>query len=731
MTGHGVLLEAGARILTNRGIDVVMHLERHGVRVKNMLGEQETIRYDHLAVAAITDSSVQAVHISVEPWWSSLDSATHTDALFRLEVVLEILTGYREGHVQLAQPGEPFFPFGSGYGKSLHQRTRTMAEQLSFERRVDRVITRRVRDGELQTDRVSESTVRLWVKAWQRDGLRGLVDGRKTKGKQGFDTLDPRFVQLADEELAPFDGGVSKVNLSEIERRIQVRLKQDGVTDIHLPQRLVQEYLSNRYSALGDTTRAHRSNSHRGQSSRSSYPAVHPGHCAIDVTRADNLVWDEVQERVYSVEIISVLSISSRLVAALRVVPRSANGVEVGLALYDAMRPFSMLVEGTTIDDFRWCGIPASLDFGENPVHPRRLGAAKTNRSLQGQHISPGISLMSLRADNGSIFLSAHLRALLKEWEIDLMPSRGSRPMDNSYVERWHETLQRAYQQIPGFKGRAVFERGRWVGVHADQPLLTATELQQHLHRFIALDYHRSRHRGLILPDRTQAHLSPLEMFDALMDATGRILVPQHPDLIYQFLPIRWLTPGHVGVEYKGLSYDAAILDGLRNVRVGTFRAQDGKVPFHYDPRDVTRIWHRSRDDGRIHEIPWRGAHLVHAPLTDVVRDRAIALIKERGGNNVLSARNVRLQIVEEITELTGGRNTEDWKAQMSAARLRFEQSRIDHDEAAEAGRLIEDQQAHAQSLPRIPRKPPPGTAPAAEGIDFDTPWPDFDEEAL
>ena len=75
MTGHGVLLEAGALILTNRGVDVVMHLERHGVRVKNMLGEQETIRYDHLVVAAITDSGVQAVHISVEPWWSSLDSA--------------------------------------------------------------------------------------------------------------------------------------------------------------------------------------------------------------------------------------------------------------------------------------------------------------------------------------------------------------------------------------------------------------------------------------------------------------------------------------------------------------------------------------------------------------------------------------------------------------------------------------------------------------------------------
>jgi putative transposase len=727
---RAVELHAGARILTNHGLLLVMHLERHGARVQDALGVMSSIFYDAVIAAQVGDGAVQAVHSSLEPWWSGLTVDTRANALFRQEVVLEVLTGYRDGHPELAYDGEPFFPFGTGYGTSIRQRCDAMAEQVSFERSVDRAVMRRVREAELVTGRMARQSIQRWVTAWRHEGLRGLVDGRKTKGKQGFEILDPRFLRIADEEFAAFDGGISAVNQEEIERRIRVRLKQEGITDAHLPQRLTQEYLSNRHTALGRTTRAHRSNAQRAVSSRSSYSVTHPSHLAIDVTRADNLVWDEVQERVYSVEIISLISVSTRVILACRVVPRSANGVEVGLALYDAMRPFSMLVEDTTIEDFRWSGIPASLDFSGNPFHTGRQQVVKAQRALKGVHHLPGVIPSSLRADNGSIFLGRHFRALLNEWQIDLMLSRGSKPTDNPQIERWHETLQRAYQQIPGFKGRGVYERGRWVA-QAEQPLLTATELQRHLHRFIALDYHRSKHRGLKLADRTQAHLSPLEMFDALMDATGRILVPQHPDLIYQFLPIRWLTPGHSGIDYRGLSYDAEILDGLRNVREGTFRAEDGKVPFHYDPRDVTRIWHRSRDDGRIHEIPWRSRHLVHAPLTDVVRDRAIALIKKRGGNNVLSARNVQHQIIEEITELTAARNTEDWKAQMSAARLRFEQSRIDHDEAADAGRLIEDQHAHAQSLPRIPRKPPPGTAPAAEGIDFDTPWPDFDEEAL
>ena len=723
---RAVEIHPGGRILTNHGLLIVLHLERHGVRVQDALGATLSISYNTLVAAQVGDGNIQAEHSSLEPWWSGLNVDTRNDALFKQEVVLEVLTGYRDGHSDLAHAGEPFFPFGTGYGASVRQRCEAMSKQVSFERSVDRAVMRRVHEAELVTERVTRQSIYLWVRTWQRDGLRGLVDGRKTKGKRGFDTLDPRFLRIADDELAAFDGGISEVNLGEIERRILVRLKQEGITDAELPQRLTQEYLSNRYNARGHTTRAHRSNAQRVVSSRSSYPVTHPSHLAIDVTRADNLVWDEVQERVYSVEIISMISVSTRVIVACRVVPRSANGVEAGLAVYDAMRPFSMVVEDTTIDDFRWCGIPASLDFSGNPIHTGRQQVVKAQRALKGVHHLPGVIPSSLRADNGSIFLSRHFRALLNEWQIDLMLSRGSKPTDNPQIERWHETLQRALQQIPGFKGRGVYERGRWV-IRADQPLLTATELQQHLNRFIALDYHRSKHRGLKLADRTQAKLSPLEMFDALMGATGRILVPQHPDLIYQFLPIRWLTPGHTSVEYKGLSYYAEILDGLRNLRTGTFRAQDGKVPFHYDPRDVTRMWHRDRESGRIHEIPWRGAHLLHAPLTNVVRDRAIALIKQRGGNNVLSARNVQRQIIEEITELTGARTLEDWKSQMSAARLRSEQSRVDHAEAAEAGRMLEDRQT--QSLPRNPRIRQSSTAASLTEIDFYSPWPDLAQE--
>lgn len=721
----------GDRILLASGPALVIALERHGVLVRDLAGSEVHVPWVDLALRSIVEGKVQATHDSLEPWWSSLDESARAEALVRLEVVLEILTGYRYGLPELAQPGEPHQPFGEGFGSTQRQRVQAMARQLSFERDRDRSLGQRVLSGTLRSATVSEATIWNWIKGWRKEGLRGLVDGRRSKGKKGFDDIDPLLIRLVDEELVKFDGSASQINLKELERRVQVRLKREGVTDLRLPQRLTQQYLASRHAALGSSARQHKSAAMRRQRGHASYPDTHPGHLAVDVTRADGLVWDELHGRPYSVEIITVISVPTRVIAACRVVPRSANAVEVGMALYDAMRPFSMTVEGTTIDDFRWCGIPASLDFSPLPLvaHRPRL---KTDRSLEGTHVKPGLTPKSIRADNGAIFLSTHLRAVLTDLGVDLLTSRVGHPVDNAFVERWHETLQRAIQQIPGSKGRNVQERGRYVGHEAFEPLLTARELQQHLHRFIALDYHRDHHEGIALPGLEGGRFTPLERFDMLSEATGRILVPQHPDLIFQFLPIRWLTPGNAGIEYRGLTYDGPVMDELRGLAPRTFRSRDDKVPFFYDPHDRTRLWHRSRKDGRIHELRWRQAHLVNAPLTDTVVQRARQLINHRGGNTALSKRRTALEIVDAVIELTTPPTTEEWRAQLANARLRHERALVDHAEADAARAIVEGTTRPAQSG----QQPDPGEVisfPTQEtqslsDFDWDAPWPDYRE---
>ncbi|HWJ65125.1 MAG TPA: transposase [Nocardioides sp.] len=724
MSGTGLAttaLTCGARVLGEDGYLVVVELGRHGVSLQNSLGERRHVHYGEFAAVAVTDGIASATLQSLEPWWSGLPDPVRRRALDILEVVLEVLTGYRWGDPRLAQAGEPFPPFGD-QDTSISKRCERMAELLTYEASADRSTIRRLADGEIASTKVAPNTVRRWVREYQRLGLRGMVDRRSAKSSTGFDALDERVRRIADDVFARFDGDISKVNITTIEADIRLQMKAEGLADVVRPQRLFQEYLSERQRALGRNTRAQRSRHlRRKASAHTSFPAMHPSHIAIDATRADVLVWDELRERPVSVEILTAISVATRVVVGLRVTPRSGNAVEAGLLLYDVMRPMSMLVEGTTVDDWRWCGVPESLDLSNVPVHRSKKRIVPPGQSLQGVHLKPGVRPSSIRCDHGSVFLSEHFVALLRDFGIDLMLSRGSKPTDSPHVERWHETLQRAYQAIPGFKGRNVAERGRKVDA-SGEALLTAAELERHLRRFVALDYHRAWHEGLVLPGAPSARLTPLEMWDAMHEVTGRMHVPQHPDLIYQFLPIRWLTIGHAGVEYKNLVYDAPVLSDFRDVRKGTFQADSRKAPFHYDPRDVSRIWFRHPDTGRIHEIPWKARHLLDMPMGDWMHERALSRIAERGGNTALNRKATWRQIIAELGQLTSAEETAEARAKGYAARLRWEQAQRDHAEAAEAAAMFDGDQDGVVT-PLRPRR-----AEGDDGFDIDVEWPDYDE---
>jgi hypothetical protein len=726
-----ISMSVGDAILCTDGYRVITEIGRHTLTLASGDGSTVEVPPGELTQLRADDGRPGTGVAPLEPWWSGLPPTVRQQALERVEVVQEIRTGYRWGHWRLAQEGEPFSPFGDPT-VSLAERCRQMAKTLTYEQSADREIMRRVHDGELAGTAVSPRTVVRWVHEWEREGLRGLVDKRATRQKQDYTALPVQIRQIIDDVFAQFDGDVSRLNIATIEAQIRLEMHRKKIADLHVPERLFQEYLSARQRGLGRTTRSHRSNSHRTKSSsHASFAAVHPSHLALDATRADVLVWDEVRERPTSVEILTLISVATRVIVALRVVPRSANSLEAGLVLYDAMRPMSMLVEGTTIDDWRWCGVPQSVDLSDVAVQrsPRRV--IPPGRSLQGLHLKPAVRPSSIRCDHGSIFLSDHFMALLDSLGIDLLLSRGSKPTDNAHVERWHETLQRAYQAIPGFKGRNVAERGRRVD-HTGEALLTAAELEQHLRRFVALDYHRAWHEGLVLLGAPSARLTPVEMWDAMMAVTGRIDVPQHPDLIYQFLPIRWLTIGHAGVEHRNLAYDAPVLADFRTVRAGTFQEGSRKAPFHYDPRDISRLWFRHPETGRVHEIPWKARYRRDIPMNDWILDRALANIAARGGNTVLKRKTTSREIIAEIGQLTSAEDTAENRAQAYAARLRWEQAQRDH---AEVDAAREGQSGEPRSQPSPLATVTPirdlGADARLAQFDFDDTqaWPDYDAE--
>lgn len=669
-----VRLEVGATILTNRGRVLVSALQPQGVMVSSGDGDQAYLSYSELEVRDA--GAIDAVHVSLYPWWDGLTKETQTESLWRQEVVLEILTGYRSGTPLLPAEGEPFYPFGRGSGVSEAKRRIAMAKRIEGEGRP-----------------VTGMTLHNWIRAWEADGLRGLVDGRRTKAVRDFEDLDPRFKTMVEQELGQFRGKLSSVSASENRRRIWARMAEEGIARSVVPQRRGDEYIAFMRKQIGRTPRAHKSALVRQRSGFGSSDLIHPSHVCMDVTRADVRVWDEDLKGPFSVEIITVLSVSTRVVLACRVVPRSATSVEAALAMYDAMRPFSMLVDGTQVDDWRWAGLPQSLEL------PARY--SNMRHDLQGVHWIPSVKPTSVRTDHGSNFVSEHFLSVMREFGISCLPSRVGAPTDNAFIERWHETLQKAVQQVPGYKGRNTQQRGSGVD---DEPLWTVRQLESLLHRYIALDYHRDLHEGLVLPGLERGRFSPLEFFDVVLEAAGSIEVAQHPDLIYQFLPTVWLTPNGAGVEYKNLSYDGPALRDFRRVPKGTFQKGTGRMPFHYDPRDLSRLWFRHPETDRIQEVRWRGAAHLDAPLTDRTLGRALQLIAKRGGNRALKRGTATLQIIDVLGDLASTITPES-----VVDKVRWEAAQRDHSDARDAAATF------------------PGAVVVDEPwFDIETPWPDY-----
>jgi putative transposase len=717
-----ITLSKDVRILTDVGTAVVVAVKSPGVELRDSVGDVVLVGWgDWTAAQVISDGKVMPLVGWLRPIWDVLSVQAKTETLRRLEVVQEICTGYRDGHRELARDGEPRAPFGPGFGVSISKQCEIMACRLGEEGQHDRAKQRRILEGELKFAGNNPSTIRNWVRDWLKGGLAELIDKRSIRQSKSADLIDLRYRQQARIEIDRLDGSISTVSRNEIHRRVLKSLRDAGITDLHVPQRITGEYLSTLMARKGRTTRAQKSRTLQEVSGKQSYPAIRPGQVvAIDATRDDNLVYDPMSGDAFSVEILTAIDVATRVVLALRVVAMSADGIDAGLMLYDICRPFSLAVRGEDVGNWRWVGLPQSLDLTDVVVSVGGRRLSPDFSTLQGEHPIPSLMPDAIHNDNASIFVAQHELALLDLFGIELLLNRPKDPSDNPQVERWHETVQRALQQFPGYKGRNVSERGHLV---AESPLFTAQQLEDMLRRFISCDYHRSHHTGLVLAgeelsNERSARLCPLEMYDAMIEATGRIDVPQRPDLIYQFLPVKWLTIGHAGVELRDMVYDSVALNDYREVARGAFRRKDCAAPFFFDPHDVSRIWFRDPSTERVVPIPWRGANRIDAPMTSRIVEAARKRIRERGGNSVLKPSSATRQIINEIGDLTTSppKGSKE-RRQLRADARRFEQSRKDHAEA-------QDAQAHLSADNLI--KDSSRRRPAIDVETLRRPWPNL-----
>lgn len=429
MGDYRVTLQVGERVLLPSGYGMVTEVYRLGCKVRTVVGDEEELAWVDLIAIEGPDGPARAAHVSLRPLLDMLASDVLDEAYDWLEVVLTVLTGYALGHRELAVDGEPFYPYGPTYGVSMEKRCERMAVELSQERSTERRRQRRVRRGDLKSTTVTKNTVRNKITAWETQGFAGLIDGRKIRRSDRFAKIDETFRSTIDEIVTTLDGDRSTISHREILRQARVSMKKRGEAGYAAPQRATAEYISWLMSKRGSTTRAQRSNKLRGSSGHASFEAIWPGQVvAIDVTRADVLVWDPTHERVFSVEIITAIDVTTRVVVALRVVPKSADGVDAGLILYDILRPFSLQVAGTDVSHWRWAGLPSAVEMDAREVRTENgIVLPVPGQTLQGEHRIPSLLPGAIRADHGTIFVGEYFRMLLRDFGIDLMLSRRRR----------------------------------------------------------------------------------------------------------------------------------------------------------------------------------------------------------------------------------------------------------------------------------------------------------------
>lgn len=726
-----VALHEGATILGQEGPLVVVGVRPLSIRVQTIHGDVDDVRLEDLEVATgVFNGRVDAV---VGPFRHRLEGVSESArqvALDREEIVLTVETGFARGHQALAREGEPFWPFDPQDGVSLRQKLAAMVKHLQAEDDLDRQAHRDREAGRsTRPSRIgtpTENTVRAWHRAYFGDpgGLFALIDGRSRQGRSQFETLDSDVKDVCQEVVKRFDGTESAKRQKDIFRQVVGRLAASGVVVEELPRDTLRKYIAHVTKPLGRTTRAHKTNKLRTTASYSSFATVGVGQVvAIDVTRADNFCYDPFTGTAVSVEVMTAIDLASRVIVGVRVFPRSPTGFEAGLLLVDVLRPYSLAVDPQRVDDWRWAGVPEHIGLFPHALAEAERIDGLAGRPLLGEHGIPGVLPDSIRADRGSIFTGTHFRALCHQFGINLLLSRGAHPTDNAVMERFWETLQACFQAAPGYKGHNVSERGSKVGritldkdgqpvFHGGAPALTPRQLERHIREWIATTYHRSPHSSLVLVDGTITaedtgmRLSPLDVYDSLMAAQGRIHVLQRADLIYDAMPIRWGQIGANGVEFDDLYYDCRELDEFRNVRDWTFRSPEQArhtgdqrnragakaAPFYYDPRDVSAYWLRQPDSGQVIRVPWRREHELRAPMTAVTLRHAKGLVKKRGGYRDLSRDAIEMEVLTTLNttdgfdRLRGDPELADWHANMlTAAAMRSGQAKHDHGEAASA----------------------------------------------
>ncbi len=497
--------------------------------------------------------------------------------------------------------------------------------------------------------RVSWRTLDDKRRKWKAAGENPLVlivDGRRARPPRPGGHTDPRLIEAMHEvtnALARESGGRINRALDLVEDLVRRRYAKE-LRDPAEAERLLlpQSTFYKRMAELGlsdvlrQTTRQRSARASKPKGPHTPSHALKPGQLTqIDTTPLKIKALGEDGE-VVSAELTSLVDVASRSVAGLMIVPAVTGDGPVGQRVGGrATRAFDLVLT------LAQCFAPLPTQPGWDPLTAAATSAlpfgelrAADPRFTEATAARPVIHPATIVLDQGSPYLSQHFEDVCAFLRIAIRYARKDQPTDKPIGERFFSTLADGFSQhVAGWTGRNHQARGRGID---RGPLWTINELQQMAHEWVALEYQQLPHKGLTHPALPGQHLSPNEMYAALVSRSGYRPRPLTPEDSRKLLVPAWVKVNDKGFEvdnrpYQSPSGELEPLQGLDSGLAGP--GAGGRWEVRYDPYRPEVAWlYDHRSPGRWIKAEFVHRHLLNDPWTVDHWDAATALVLADGG---------------------------------------------------------------------------------------------------
>ncbi|MFF9795353.1 hypothetical protein [Streptomyces bacillaris] len=542
--------------------------------------------------------------------------------------VIEVATGLLPGQAEDATPRPGYAP--SEF--TLIERYKAKAAELNTVLDFD----------------VSWHTVQRKRLQYEKQGIWGLVDKRRTRMPSLYGRCDPRVVD-ALLQLVREREGKTAITASALFVLLRRTVRREYETAVKVPPDTTLYKLLDRLGIkvkdLRAATRRRLDAGNRPGPPFGTTTAVAPGELVqIDSTDLDVKVLGD-DGLPTSVELTAMVDVATRSIIAAVLRPKTSRRRR---ATERAQR--LALVASSRGPGRATKAVDASLLLAQGlvplPMRPGFSPAAHASASdLPYEELVGADERMALAAsrpvivpdmiviDHGSVFAGRAFFDACAYLGISVRPARRRTPTDKAIVERTFGAIKSLFSQyVNTYTGNDISRRARTLDGDA---LFNLSELDDLLQEWIVLGWQNRRHDELRNPyDANLPTLTPNQMYAAAVQVAGYLPVPLSREDYLQLLPTAWVGVSDEGIRFMNRVYENAKneLDPYRHRRSGLGRKRRGGWQLRYNPYAPEHVWLYDHEKKEWVEASFRHQHLIGAPWTQYLWDIATTEHLARGG---------------------------------------------------------------------------------------------------